>query len=370
MLLREQDMTDKMNDIRPPEQLDGAVDAVALEWFQYLRHGDVHEDELMQWEDWLNASSDHKKAFERAERLWIAAGRVDYMGLEPALDEVLFHSDKEDSGAHVSEVAYFLPNKKQHKFSSPLLWAASIALIAGLFWAVQFMIGGYGVLTGKQAVATVLTARAEHRTVNLFDGTNVTVGASSKIEVDFSGDVRRVALSSGEVYFDVAPDAAKPFIVTTPSGDIRVVGTAFNIRVAGDRTVVTVTEGKVDVSRSEKVGKGKPEGTALRLGAGSAITMSGKAGPLSSGDVKEAFPLSWMEGRLVYRSEPLRYVIEDVNRYINGHIRLKDDKVAQFSYSGVVSPKAIEEWLDGLPGVFPLAVEKQEEGAIIIRSRL
>lgn len=83
------------------------------------------------------------------------------------------------------------------------------------------------------------------------DGSMVWINSSSKIEYpkSFDGKTRTVFLT-GEAYFDVRHDDAKPFIVRTGDITTTVLGTAFNINAsnATDKIIVTVTRGKVSVS--------------------------------------------------------------------------------------------------------------------------
>jgi anti-sigma factor RsiW len=60
---------------------------------------------------------------------------------------------------------------------------------------------------------------------------------------------RALSISKGRVWFDVARDE-RQFRVNTPSGDITVFGTTFEVMVEDNRTVVTVKSGKVRVENN------------------------------------------------------------------------------------------------------------------------
>ena len=84
----------------------------------------------------------------------------------------------------------------------------------------------------------------------------LSVGGPSEIRMNAETrivviDERRIAVEKGQVQLSVGK-ARRPFEVTTPSGDIRVFGTVFDVQVLGDnRTVVTVEEGEVQVEHKE-----------------------------------------------------------------------------------------------------------------------
>jgi hypothetical protein len=91
--------------------------------------------------------------------------------------------------------------------------------------------------------------------VILSDGSKVWVNAESSVRypVSFSSSERRVSVS-GEAYFEVKNDNARPFIVETGNYDVRVLGTSFNISAyeEDDYTATTLVSGSVSVSSDDK----------------------------------------------------------------------------------------------------------------------
>src|SRR5205085_10891901 len=78
---------------------------------------------------------------------------------------------------------------------------------------------------------TVMTKPGSKSKLQLPDGTQVWLNSDSKITYgeSFMGATREVQLS-GEAYFDVVKDKEHPFIIHTQSIDLKVLGTAFNVR--------------------------------------------------------------------------------------------------------------------------------------------
>ncbi len=379
------------------------VTETARAWLVRLRDDDVSIEEIAEWQNWLAQSPDHSRAYERVEKTWQVAAKIDLDGLEPTLAEIASDTYMGETPIAFSQHARAdtaiadTPSQPQHFTNSasgllrrgPIRTAvaaatAGAALLFALAVSLPLLTGDTTEETtnyqdtGRQIVATISTAKAEHRTANLFDGTDVAVGAASQISVDFSQKERRVDLTSGEAYFDVAPDPERPFVVSTPLGDVTAVGTAFNVRLASNRVVVTVTEGKVDVrpatigvkdSALQSHSRPHPDGSAVRVEAGSAFTIARHNNVATPMTIVPALDVSWQDHRLVYRAEPLQYVIADINRYTPGRIEYADPAVGQLSYSGVISPDAIEDWAMGLAMVFPVEIDNQPGGTIRIRAR-
>lgn len=99
---------------------------------------------------------------------------------------------------------------------------------------------------------TLIVPAANFLNLTLADGTRVWVNASSELVFPsrFAKDNRVVRLK-GEAYFEVAKDTARPFTVETAGGNVKVLGTHFNISAYDDRPVTTLEEGKVMVYKDQ-----------------------------------------------------------------------------------------------------------------------
>ena len=88
--------------------------------------------------------------------------------------------------------------------------------------------------------------------VSLADGTRVWFNEETRLRfpVTFAGATRDIYLERGEIYLEVEKDDRHPFIVHTGNGDIRVLGTHFNVKASSGRVIeTTLVEGRVEVSR-------------------------------------------------------------------------------------------------------------------------
>jgi transmembrane sensor len=132
--------------------------------------------------------------------------------------------------------------------------AASILLIFGsAFFIYHFR---QAEQRAPLAKLTLAKAQDEHQIIKLDDGSTVILNRQSilKYPVHFNAKLREVTLI-GEGYFDIKHDASRPFIVHTGKFSTTVLGTAFNIKSyrSNDRIEVTVTRGKVSVSKDGKL---------------------------------------------------------------------------------------------------------------------
>jgi len=178
---------------------------------------------------------------------------------------------------------------------------------------------------------TFATAKGEHRSVKLADGSTVDLNAGSRLTVSLGARERRVTMSEGEAVFDVAPDKARPFLIAAGDRTVRVVGTRFDVRRRAGLLSVTVDRGLVEVRPSVGV-----EGRAWRLHPGQKLDHAEGASGVQVSAVDPAQVFSWKSGRLIYRDQPLSAVVADLNQQFPRQILIADPALAQTKVSGVL----------------------------------
>lgn len=92
------------------------------------------------------------------------------------------------------------------------------------------------------------TGIGEQRLVTLDDGTRMQLDTNSHVEVRLGQNARRVEMTDGRAFFDVAHDAKRPFDVDVDGTIVTAVGTRFSVRRDGDRVWVVLSEGRVRIA--------------------------------------------------------------------------------------------------------------------------
>lgn len=172
--------------------------------------------------------------------------------------------------------------------------------------------------------ADMLTATGEVRNVTLEDGSRVTLGPDSAIDVDYAAKERTVHLLKGQAWFEVARDPTRPFRVEAKALTATVLGTGFDVLMIGDITRVSVAHGRVRVA----------DGSATRvLTAGQWV--SAEAGRLTGGDGRPAALGLWRNGEIVARDGgTIAGVIDELRPWYGGHIVLASDKLGERPVAG------------------------------------
>lgn len=144
--------------------------------------------------------------------------------------------------------------------------------------------------------------------IALADGTNVWLNAASSLKFpsSFRGNERSVEIT-GEAYFEVATDKAKPFKVAFNNSSVEVLGTHFNVMAYADeaKSKVTLLEGSVAVSNSSGRHLLKP---GMQAFVGNTIT-TGKA------NIEEA--VAWKNGLFIFDNEDIHAIMRKLTRWYN-----------------------------------------------------
>ena len=196
---------------------------------------------------------------------------------------------------------------------------AAVALILlGLGTAVIYMINS-GYLT--RSITVIAGNDQKNVLVSLPDGSNIYLNRNSEFTYrkSFGKHGRNVKLS-GEAFFEIAPDASKPFIIDAGKADIKVVGTSFNVITNNPESEVEVFVKTGKVLMSDNSGS-----QTLQLDPGYVGTMNGRlAGKTLNGDPNY---LSWKTGYLDYSGQKLSVVFKDLKRVYNMDIVADDSSI-------------------------------------------
>lgn len=175
----------------------------------------------------------------------------------------------------------------------------------------------------------------------LDDGTQVWVNADSRLKypVQFVGEERKVFLE-GEAYFIVAKDSL-PFVVSTSRGDIRVLGTTFNVKSYDEEVAMqaTLVEGKVLVAQGQK---------EMELAPGEQGTVT-DAGIMAKRAVDVDEFVGWRKGIYAFKKQPLEDIMRDLSRWYGVSVFFQNEGLKQVSFTGNLKRyDNINEFLDVL----------------------
>ncbi len=162
--------------------------------------------------------------------------------------------------------------------------------------------------------------------ITLDDGSRVWMNSDSRLRypVRFTGEERKVFLE-GEAYFDVVKDG-KPFIVNTSLGDIRVLGTSFDIKAYRQekQMLATLVSGKIRFQDGAE---------QVELAAGEQLVVAeGKEAVKRQVDVMEY--VGWKEGWYVFKNQSLETIMTDLCRWYGVAVFYQNAGLKQITFTG------------------------------------
>lgn len=300
-----------------------AVLQQALQWQVIFWSGEATDRDRMRWQSWLAADPAHARA-------WAQVQRTDeqLQTLASPAAEVLRSADV-----------------RRCKARRTVLGMAGLLAGAGIV--------GYGLRQTAQwqmMMADDHTGYGERRHVELADGTRVTLGSATAIDVCYSAQARQLLLRTGEIFIVTAPDSAgRPFLVQTTRGSVQALGTRFNVRESGEQIQVAVQDGAVAIRPA-----GMNPGDVVRLDAGQQTCFDH-----TKVEAPEALQISatvWTRGLLVAERMRLEDFLAELGRYRSGVLRC-DPAVRDLIVSGVYSLDDTDQSLRLLAQALPVQVQ-------------
>ena len=334
-----------MNNITPNNSIDNrdqpTVDEQAQDWFVNLRSQNVDINVRRQFKEWQQQDETHKEAYEKTEALWEKLGEI---------------NDCEKGRALVDKILYDeeLPQKNNIRFKSYLNiggLAASIIIISSLIF----------VLLPKNNDFEISTVKAEVLKQVLPDESILSLTPQSKVLVSFSKNLREVKLLKGKVFFDVAHDPARPFVVTSQHLEVTVTGTSFSVSTDNEVETVKVSEGSV---RVQKPSQTKTRSDPVLLDAGYEIR--GGAKGLNTVKKSQANEYeNWQKGLITLNDIKLEEAIKLINRYLKKDIKLSAASVADMEISITINLNDIGDFPTLIEEIFPLKAIEDDYGNIV-----
>lgn len=319
----------------------------ASAWVARLHADDAGEADWLALEAWLADDEANLHAYAEAERLWAALG---------AYREPILAGLRQDGTSATSPAVVDLNRRRgtRSRWTRRALVAAPIA--AALAVGVLLI----GPMLDGRAV-TYVTAPGEKREVTLKDGTTIAMNGGSRLTIRQTAETRTVEMGQAEAAFDVARDPSRPFLIAVGESEVRVIGTAFNIRRDAGSTRVSVSRGVVEV-----VDVQNPDRT-VRLTMGESVSRDDATDSLVVSRDDPANAQAWRDGRLIYLDRPLSEVATDLSRAFATPVTVAPD-AASLRFTGVLELGDEDRVVARLEAFLPVAARRTAAG-IELRAR-
>ncbi|MDO8826162.1 FecR domain-containing protein [Methylophaga sp.] len=298
----------------------------AAEWYALLSSDEATQADHANWTAWLARSPEHRLAWSYVERV--------SRHFEP-MQSV---SDPRRAADGLWEA-----NSRVIKRRQVLGCLAALAGTGMLSWIT--MRHTPLPLMAQTWRADYHTATGESREVVLSDGTRVWLNTASAFNQNYTTDKRHLNLLMGEILIDTASDALRPFIVETPQGRLRALGTRFTVRLDNTETYLAVYDGMVEAQNHSGEQRIVKSGEQLRFT------------PKTLNNIDTADPAreAWSRGMLVAQDISLHEVVKELRRYRKGHLGVAPE-VADLLVFGNFPLTNTDTTLEMLTNVLPIQI--------------
>jgi transmembrane sensor len=309
----------------------------AIEWLIRLSAENCTEVDRKAFDSWVQQSAPHQAAYAEIAR------RMNWL-------ERVAQTDTASRG----EALRYRPNQQKpiaHRWTT-LATAASVLLMLGI--GTFSSDGWYG------SNSRYLVARGDHETVTLADGSKLELNTDSEINVRINRWQRTVEVVKGEVFFSVAHNAERPFVVTAGAGRSIDTGTEFEVYRQSRQVVIAVQEGSVRVEAKQNRDLVASQTVAYNQN-GEFIAFPAK---LSIDNIT-----AWRRGKLIFDSRRLDDVLAEIGRYHNVQLQLADPKLADNKVSGTFFIERLESNLATIANSLNLTVQHSGSSKIVLAKR-
>lgn len=302
---------------------------MAADWFVHLNSGSADSRDWQDFRDWLTSDPTHRRAWQRIQTIQNRFTQLPKALSKPALDR-----EQENDKAGVGKLL-------------------SLLLVVG--FALWFA------LPAQFPRTDYVTVKGEIRTVELADGTDLTLNTDTNIAVDYGLFKRTIRLRTGEILIETAPDTAlfkRDFVVETPYGRITALGTRFNVRLLDGASHVAVYEGRVAIAPDHRTDQKR----ILETGESTEFDKQ----RIQSTSMASSDAVAWTRGMFIANDMSLCHFVAELARYRDGIIHCPT-RLANMHISGAFPLKEPERVLKAIRLSLPVQIETRADGSVLLK---
>lgn len=352
-----------------PPKVSRKVAAEAAMWVARL-HGPSRSRQMeLDCMAWQQKSEAHRHAFERITQVWMEV---------PNIDPAALHRPRPKQGLFRRIVASW------NEWTA-LAWWSNWAILGGVV-AVALAATAWQQWPAGDGYRTAV---GETQTALLADGSRLSLNTDTRVRVVFDAGQRLVAVQGGEVAFEVAKDAKRPFIVRAAGSEVVALGTVFAVRLEQEPHVgaaslaVTLVEGQVSVRAAagsgDAGGRAGPDGVRLApaqplvMHAGDRVRLqraAGDAGRLVQQVDRPPLDqvMAWRRNEAVFNQATLADAVAEMNRYSATPIVLVGDLgQADWRVTGQFRTGDSEGFATALAAIHGLVVRERQGRLELLR---
>ncbi|MCH4248673.1 MAG: FecR domain-containing protein [Acinetobacter populi] len=314
------------------QSIDPTILEKAADWLVLLHSGEMTEQQQLEFQQWQQQHPDHLIAIERATRF-----NKNFANLPNTLD-----------------INQLLNSKTtlQHTILKKFIWILSPVVATWL---------AYQYLPWQLWQADLSSKTGEVKSITLEDGSSLTLGSNSYVNLHFNDTIREIELIQGEIYIETAkqpPQHQRPFMVETQSGAIQALGTQFSVQQNKPNSpiLVQVFQHAVAIAPDQQTHR-----TILQQGE---MAQFDQNHILKVEKLQQTQPY-WTQHILVVENKPLDQVLAEIYHYRHGQYFI-DEATKSIKVSGVFSLRNTQQSIETLAQTYDLKLNYYSEYVLYV----
>jgi len=298
-------------------------------------------------EQWIHSDPAHQRYFDHFQLIWNMSKQVT---LPPSISE-------ESAWQRFQQRTFQAPAQKNsivRSLPSAFNWRRAAAI---LILGVSILSLFYVIWDKNTSAPIMIAADGSAIEKVLPDGSTVTLNKHASITYAgrMKGEERKVELK-GEAFFTVVPDKTKPFVVTINDITVTVVGTAFNVKQAGDETEIIVESGIVKVARNNKT---------VTLEAGQKAVIKATDTRLEKQESADQLYNYYRSKTFVCDNTPLWKLAETLSEAYEVEIIIENKALRDYPLTATFHEESLDNILSVIAETFDIAVSKNNQTIIL-----
>lgn len=307
---------------RPPD-FSAQVAEQAVHWLLEIQDGPLSPRQQQAWQQWLNAHSEHRRAWEHIQRV-----NQRLSGLSSPLAHSTLNAPKSRS--------------RRQALKLLLILGAGSAATWGLREPLMPMLADYRSPIGQR------------RKLQLEDGSQLQLNTNTSVDVRLEAGQRLIRLLDGEIMLT----SSNGLHLQTAQGLLRSASARLNVRQLRNRTQVAVFAGRVELTANS--------GAALSIGANQQLAFTDQH--WDTPRALDANSGAWTDGMLVATQMRLADFLDELGRYRRGQLNC-DPHVADLLISGSYPLDDSERILELLEISLPVKVQRFTRYWVTVQAR-
>lgn len=329
--------------------------------------GEADRIEQEKWEKWQEESPRHTEVRKKAQKLYnLPLEETRGSDLQRELKQLQDRIDERNK-------IFQLPDKTRRS-TTGYRWAvaASITLLIIAISALTlYTLRQPEANRSEPLYSNVEVGYGEKANLKISDGSRIRLNSNSTLRYSpeqFNRSQVEVWLE-GEAHFSIVkhPDGKKRnFIIHTPDGDIRILGTRFNVNTRYGRTGVVLEEGSIEVLLKDSL---KKDTDRFKLQPGQRAQFSSTQSDIQVQEVDTLLYTAWLDGKLEFRETPLRDLINNIEQTYGVSVEIRDSTLSDEEISGSLRNPDLETLLKGVEAVMNVKIVKQNDNLYLMTSK-